>query len=191
LRPLSAPATAIACLLGCLLGAALLAGPAGASVREPGGGDFADETLRVTLPAGWRISGVAGEYQLESESEEIASLLILSPEPDRALAERLAEIEEQFLSTGIIALEAAEQRIEDHETVHYRRYRLDPAGAMAGATPILLHQYSFRRAGCQILLQIETAPGLSSREDLFFRLFQTLEVRAAPEPFVYEDPDPE
>ena len=153
----------------------------------PDAAAFDDATIRADLPAAWRITGEAGEYRLESEEQEIASLLILSPEPDRTLEERLAEIEEQFHSTGIITLETSSERIEDGESVHYRRYRLTPAGESDQESEFLLHQYSFWRAGVQVLLQIETPPGLSAQEDLFFRVFQTLEIREIPEPFLYGD----
>ena len=34
---------------------------------------------------------------------------------------------------------------------------------------------------------VETAPEVSAQEDLFFRVFQTLEIHRIPAPFVYED----
>lgn len=152
---------------------------------------YEDATVRLDLPTAWEISGEGGEYRLESEGQEIASLLILPAEPDRSLEERLAEIEEQFLSTGIITLEEATQRMEDGVPIHCRRYRLEPAGEADHENDILLHQYSFWRAGVQVLLQIETSPEPSSPENLFFRIFQTLEIREAPTPFIHEDPQAE
>ncbi len=148
---------------------------------------YEDTTIHVDLPSNWEISGESGEYRLEAQGQEIASLLILAAEPDRSLEERLAEIEEQFLSTGIIKLEEAAQRTEDGEPIHYRRFRLEPAGESDRESDILLHQYSFWRAGVQVLLQIETPPEPSSQDDLFFRIFQTLEIREIPAPFIYED----
>jgi hypothetical protein len=173
---LVAPGAAVLCAVVLCAGAL----PSAAAPYE-------DATIHVDLPSGWEITGEAGEYQLESEGQEIASLLILSAEPNQPLGERLAEIEEQFLSTGIISLEEATERIEDGESIHCRRYRLTPAGESDRESDILLHQYSFWRAGVQVLLQIETAPEVSAQEDLFFRIFQTLEIHKIPAPFIYED----
>ncbi len=141
---------------------------------------YEDDAIHVMLPVGWSIDGGDGEYWLDSELD-VASLLLLPDDPDRPLDVRLAEIEEQFLSTGRIELEESEPREEDGQTIHYRRYRLMLAGS-TDPDAILLHQYLFERTGVRVLLQVETPPGRQA-EDLFFRVFQTLEVRASVEPF--------
>jgi hypothetical protein len=167
----------------------LLAVPAAAQTEQPAEptGRYTDSTITVSLPAGWRIEGGEGEYLLESDDEDAASLLLLVPEEDRSLEERLAAIEAQFLATGIIELEASESLAEDGEDVFYRRYRLIMGGAEDGDSALLLHQYSFWRADVQVLLQVECVPEHIGPKDLFFRIFQTLEIHAAPHPFVFED----
>lgn len=170
--------------LALLLPFALGAAPAAATdpVR------FQDETLAVDLPADWTMSGQGGEYQLTSESQDTASLLLLLAEPGGTLSERLAEIEQQFLETDLIEPELAESRKVDGVPVLHRRYRLTMGGAEAEAgTSILLHQYSFERAGIPVLLQVETAPGRSAHEKLFRGVLETLEIRAAPPRFRFED----
>jgi hypothetical protein len=149
---------------------------------------FDDPTITVALPAGWEIEGSYGEYLLTSDQQDAASLLLLAPETHRSLEERLAEIEKQFLATGIIELEASESRVEDDDEIFYRRYRLRMAGTEEEESTLALHQYSFWRAEVQILLQVESPPGSVASEDLFFRIFQTLEIHQAPDPFVFEDP---
>jgi hypothetical protein len=152
-----------------------------------GTGRYTDATITVSLPAGWRIEGAEGEYLLESDEQDAASLLLLVPEAERSLEERLAAIEAQFLATGIIELEASESFVEDGEDVFYRRYRLLMGGADEEESALLLHQYSWWRADVQVLLQIESAPERIGSKDLFFRMFQTLEIHRAPDPFVFED----
>jgi hypothetical protein len=149
---------------------------------------FEDETIHVDLPSGWHIEGEDGEYLLESTGPDVASLLVLPPDPVTSLEERLAEIEEQFLSTGVISLETSRELVEDGQSIHYRKYSLRPAGAADDSATVHFHQYSFWRAGSRVLLLIETSPGLSSQDDLFFRTFHTLEIRKAPLPFTWEDP---
>jgi hypothetical protein len=170
-------------MIGTLLAGGLLVA---ASAGETASRERADETLRVVLPRGWTLEGAEGEYRLESEGSAMASLLLLAPDSERSLEERLADIEEQFLSTGIIRLEASETRTEDREPVRYRRYRLIPAGSEEEAR--ILHQYWFDRAGVEVLLQVEDAPGRFPPDDLAFRIFHTLEIRRAPPPFRWEDP---
>ncbi len=179
--------------IGWLLTAGVFsaAGPAG----PPGGtqthNEYVDETIHVDLPVAWTMDGSAGEYLLETEGDDLASLLVLAPESGRTLEERLADIEEQFLSTGHIRLDASVSRTENGEDIHYRRYRLFFAGSEEEDTPeseiVLLHQYSFRRADVQVLLQVETGPSRFAPDDLAFRVFQTLEIRRAPDPFHWEE----
>jgi hypothetical protein len=185
-------------LLLLRFGVALLIGALAAPVspargeRLPPPNEFEDDTIRVLLPAGWSVAGAGGEYRLESPGTEIGSLLLLSPEAERGFEERLADIEAQFLSTGVFRLEASETRTEDGTPIHYRRYRLVPAASgeedRDEHESTLLHQYSFVRAGVQVLLQIEAAPGRWSPEDVAFRVFHTLEVRRTPDPFRFDDP---
>jgi len=170
-----------------LASACLAAAPARSGSDRGRGHHFADSTLAFDVPAGWRVEGAQGEYLLASEQQEMASLLLLSPDAGRSLEARLAAIEAQFLETGIIEPDGAETRIEDGEEVHYRRYRLVMGGAEAGSA-IALHQYSFERAGLEVLLQVETPPESRVPEDLFSRIHRTLEVHRAPDPFVFEDP---
>ncbi len=149
---------------------------------------YEDLTITVALPSGWRIDGAEGEYLLESDDQNVASLLLLTPEADRSLEERLAAIEEQFTTTGMIELEESEARVEADVEVFYRRYRLTLAGAQEeDSAAILLHQYSFWRANVQVLLQVETVPELPASEDLFSQIFRTLEIHRAPNPFVFQD----
>lgn len=141
----------------------------------------------MEVPSSWDVSGEAGEYWLESE-QDVASLLLLPPDPDMTLDVRLAEIEEQFLSTGVIHLEASETRPADAETgevVHYRRYRLT-TGPDSDATSVVLHEYSFLRSAVRVLLQVETPPEGGKQEELFDAVHKTLEVRVAPDPFEVE-----
>ena len=143
------------------------------------------------LPAGWSLEGADGEYQLESPGAEMGSLLLLAPESERDLEERLADIEAQFLSTGVFELEESETRTEDGAPIHYRRYRLVPAASgeedAEERETTLLHQFSFVRAGVQVLLQIEAPPGDWSPEDVAFRVVHTLEVRRIPDPFRWDE----
>lgn len=151
---------------------------------------FEDETVRIELPAGWHIDGEDGEYLLESDDQNVASLLLLAFETEKSMAERLAEIEEQFLATQIIRIESSELRTIEGEDVFYRRYRLMMAGSEAeDATSIQLHQYSFWRAEVQVLLQIETPPGKQAQEDLFTAIFGSLEIQRVPDPFLFEEPE--
>ena len=151
---------------------------------------FEDGTVRIELPAGWYIDGEAGEYLLESDDQDVASLLLLPFETEKSLAERLAEIEEQFLATQIIRIESSESRSIEGEDVFYRRYRLMMAGSEAeDATSIQLHQYSFWRAEVHVLLQIETPPEKQAQEDLFRSIFDSLEIHHVPNPFVFEEPE--
>ncbi len=169
-------------------GAWLLIGGLLVAATSDAPNEFADETLRLDLPKGWTLEGADGEYRLESDGDEaeVGSLLLLAPDAERSLEERLADIEAQFVSTGLIRLDKSEMRSEDGTPLHYRRYRLTPAGSVdeeGGDVLVMLHQYSFRRAGIQVLLQVEAAPGRMVQEDLAFRIFHTLEVRKAPDPF--------
>ncbi|MFN8177889.1 MAG: hypothetical protein U0167_08175 [bacterium] len=145
---------------------------------------FQDETVRMSVPSSWSVTGEAGEYSLEAGSD-VASLLLLPPDPDQSLEVRLAEIEEQFLSTGIIRLETSEERPgidPSEEGVSYRRYRL-VSGPAKDPTSILLHQYSFVRSAVRILLQVETPPRGGGQERLFDAIHRSLVVRRAPDPF--------
>jgi hypothetical protein len=151
---------------------------------------FDDATIHVELPDGWSIEGEAGEYMLESDDQEdIGSMLIIPFDSDTTLEERLAEIDEQFLATGIIELEEAEERQVDGETISYRRYRLmmaDVEGADVNST--LLHQYVFWRSEVHALLQVESNPGKKTSEELFSKVFETLEIHETPLPFRVDDP---
>lgn len=172
-------------LLLLLLGATLPALPAAAGAPER----FRDETVSVELPDGWTMDGQAGEYQLSSEGQDTASLLLLISEYDGTLSERLAEIEQQFVETGLIEPEGAESRKVDGVTVLHRRYRLTMGGTRVEAGhSILLHQYSFERKGVPVLLQIETVPGRTGYDKLFRAVLGSLEILAAPPPFRFEDP---
>jgi hypothetical protein len=149
---------------------------------------FDDEMIRLELDSAWRIEGESGEYFLESDDQDIASMMILPPDSERTMEERLADIEEQFLGTGIIEIEISETRTRDDEEISYRRYRLMMAGSEAEESNwIYLHQYSFWRADVQVLVQVETIPGRESHQELFDRIFDTLEVYQAPEPYLFED----
>lgn len=163
-----------------LLGVALAAAPS-PSV-------FEDDSIRLRLPAAWSVEGLAGEYLLHSDEQDAASLLLLLSDFDGPLAGRLAEIEHQFLETGIIELEAAESRRMEGVDILYRRYRLRMGSSPAGEGElILLHQYSFERAGVPVLLQVETVPGRDSQEELFRSVFGSLEIHAVPDSFRFED----
>jgi hypothetical protein len=158
---------------------------------KPSSRVFEDAMIRLELPSGWRIDGESGEYFLESDDQDIASIMILPPDPATPMEERLADIEEQFLGTGIIELEVAEPRKRDGQEISYRRYRLVMAGSEDEESNwISLHQYSFWRDDVQVLVQVETAPGRSRHEELFSRIFATLRVLQPPAPFLYEDPIP-
>ncbi len=149
---------------------------------------FEDSWIRLELPQGWSIDGEGGEYMLESGAEDIASLLVLAPDPERTIEEVLAEIEEQFLSTGMFALESTEERIVDGEPVHVRRYRMTGGPADdKDANVTIHHQYSFWRSDVHVLLQVETGEKSASPDRLFSKIFSTLEVLEAPVPFLYED----
>jgi hypothetical protein len=146
---------------------------------------FEDAWIRLELPKGWTIEGESGEYMLDSDSEDIGSLLILSPDTERSMEERLADIEEQFISTGLFTLESVEERDVDGSPVHVRRYRR--SGATGDPAVTIHHQYSFTRSESQVLLQIETGEKSASPDRLFQKVFSTLEILGAPEPFLYED----
>jgi hypothetical protein len=150
---------------------------------------FEDATIRLDLPEGWTIEGEAGEYRLLSSDDDAASLLLLLAEFQGTLSERLAEIERQFVETGIIEPEASEARPTETGEVLYRRYRLTLVGAQEpGAGPaLLLHQYSFERAKIPVLLQVEADPGHAAHEKLFEAVFSSLEIRGAPEQFHFQD----
>lgn len=149
---------------------------------------FEDESLRMKVPSAWNVSGEVGEYWLEA-GDDVASLLLLPPDPDVTLDVRLAEIEEQFLSTGVIKLEASETRSADGDSsavVHYRRYRLS-SGPESESTSVVLHEYSFDRSAVRVLLQVETPPKGGAQEALFQAIHRSLEVKAAPDAFEVED----
>ena len=122
---------------------------------------------------------------LESEEEDIASLLILPADPERSLEELLADIEEQFLSTGLFAIDSSEEREVNGTPVHLRRYRRMAAGA--DSTEAIHDQYIFWRSHVQVLLQVESMDKSAAPERLFSKIFDTLEILSAPEPFFYED----
>jgi hypothetical protein len=147
---------------------------------------FEDEWVRMALPSSWSVSGEAGEYWLDAD-QDVASLLLLPPDPDVTLDVRLAEIEEQFLSTGVIKLEKSEARPADEsgEVAHYRRYRLT-TGPESESTSVVLHEYSFVRSAVRVLLQVETPPRGGGQEKLFEAIHRTLEVRLAPDAFDVE-----
>jgi hypothetical protein len=150
--------------------------------------EFEDSWIRLELPQGWSIDGEGGEYMLESGAEDIASLLVLAPDPERSIEEVLAEIEEQFLSTGMFALESTEERIVDGEPVHVRRYRMTGGPADdKDASVTIHHQFSFWRDDVHVLLQVETGAKSASPDRLFSKIFSTLRILEAPVPFLYED----
>lgn len=151
---------------------------------------FEDEMIRVELPKAWQMQGEAGEYRLESDSQQSASLLLISVDAEQSLEARLAEIEQQFLSTGIITAEASEAWEMDGESVLYRRYRLMVAATQDKNESILMHQYSFVREDVQILLQVETNPQRQAPRELIRAIVRTLEILRAPDPFLYEDISP-
>ena len=140
---LPGPMTPIRC---SLLAVAATVGAAQAEPPADGTGSYSDPTITVSLPEGWRIEGSGGEYLLESDDQDAASLLLLVPVAERSLEERLAAIEEQFLATGIIELQTSESLVEEGEDVSYRRYRLVMGPADEAESVLLLHQYSWWRA---------------------------------------------
>jgi hypothetical protein len=142
-----------------------------------------DDVARYELPPAWTATGEAGEYWLEAD-QDVGSLLLLPPDPEMPLEVRLAEIEEQFLSTGVIDRETSEIRRMDGDPVHVRRYRLTMAGS--DASPVAIHQYSFVRSAVRVLLQVETAAEGGSEEELFGTIYRSLEVLRAPDPFDVE-----
>lgn len=126
---------------------------------------------------------------LLSDDEDVASLLLLLTEFDGTLAERLAEIERQFMETGLIEPEEATATETDGDEILYRRYRLTMGGPGAEeGHSILLHQYSWERAGVPVLLQVESVPGRSAHRDLFAMIHRTLRIRTAPDAFRFVDP---
>lgn len=146
---------------------------------------FQDAWIKVEPPKGWSIEGESGEYMLESDEEEIASLLILPRDPERSMEELLADIEEQFLSTGLFAVDSSEEKDMNGTPVHLRRYRRMAAG---GDSVESIHsQYIFWRGDVQVLLQVEAAVKSPAPERLFNKIFSTLEILSVPEPFSYED----
>ena len=136
------------------------------------------ESARFEIPDDWNASGEAGEYWLESGAD-VASLLLLPPDPDRPMEVILAEIEEQFLSTGIIEPLDSEIRRIGEDIVHVRKYRLE----MATGDAILMNQYVWVASAVHVLLQVETPPDGGDEEDLFRAIHGTLEIRLAPDPF--------
>lgn len=150
---------------------------------------FEDVEVRFEVPEGWTVSGEEGEYLMESE-QDVASLLLLPPDPDRPIEVVLAEIEEQFLSTGQIERQSAEERLVDGELVRVHRYRFDMANEGAGA--VLMHQYSFVRSAVHVLLQVETPTEGADPEPLFHAIHGSLEILLAPDLFdaPAEEPDP-
>jgi hypothetical protein len=142
-----------------------------------------DDIVRYELPPAWTATGESGEYWLDAE-QEVGSLLLLPPDPEMPLEVRLAEIEEQFLSTGVIDRETSEIRRMDGDPVHVRRYRLTMAGS--DTAPVVIHQYSFVRSAVRVLLQVETAPEGGHAEELFETIYRSLEVLRAPDPFDVE-----
>jgi hypothetical protein len=145
-----------------------------------------DELVRFQTAPGWTATGEGGEYRLESE-QNVASLLLLPPDPLISLDVRLAEIEAQFLSTGVIHRERSETRDLDGDLVRVRCYRLEPGGA-AEAHPLFLHQYSFERSDVHVLLQMETLREDGGEEELFRSIFETLTIVGEPAPFAADEP---
>lgn len=146
---------------------------------------FEDKQVRFEVPEGWTVSGESGEYLLEAEPD-VASLLLLPPDPDRPLETVLAEIEEQFVSTGQIEPEGSEERSVDGNVVHVNRYRFDMVGE--AAPPVRMIQYSFVRSAVQVLLQVETSSDATDPEPLFAAVHGSLEILVAPDLFGAEDP---
>ena len=166
-------------------------GPMAAGVLLLGGVVFEDPDVRFEVPEDWTVTGESGEYLLESE-HDFASLLLLPPDPDRPLDVVLAEIEEQFVSTGQISLEESAVRRVDGDLVRTHRYRFDMAGE--DASPVMMHQYSFVRSAVHVLLQVETPPEGADPEPLFAAIHSTLEVLTAPDLFGDDSedvPDPD
>ncbi|NNE43572.1 MAG: hypothetical protein HKN12_05150 [Gemmatimonadetes bacterium] len=153
---------------------------------------FEDPTLQVRIPEGWSIDGHDGEYRLWSDDEDAASLLLLLTEFDGTLEERLAEIERQFMETGLIEPEEASTVRSDGATVFYRRYRLSMGGPGAEeGHAVLLHQYSWERGGVPVLLQVESDPDREVHGPLFDLVQQSLRIRTPPELFRFRDgPEP-
>jgi hypothetical protein len=176
-------------LLGITMIALLVAAATSAGDRKPSKPvAFEDGTIRVQLPAGWSIEGEAGEYQLESDDQDMGSMLLIPFDSDTTLEERLAEIDQQFLATGIIELEAAEERKVDGQEISYRRYRVKMAdGEDTEGNSVMLHQYVFSRNDVHALVQVESAAERSSSEELFTKIFKTLEVLETPIPFEVDD----
>jgi hypothetical protein len=150
---------------------------------------FEDEAVRLDLPEGWTIEGEAGEYRLLSPEDDAGSLLLLLAEFEGTLSERLAEIERQFVETGMIEPEASETRHADGSEILYRRYRLTPGGAQepGDGSALLLHQYSFERANIPVLLQVEADPDHTTHEELFRVVVSSLEIRRTPDWFLFLD----
>lgn len=151
-----------------------------AAVLAVAGVVFEDAEVRFEVPDGWAVSGEEGEYLMESE-QDVASLLLLPPDPDRPIEIVLAEIEEQFLSTGQIEREAAEDRMVNGELVRVHRYRFDMANEESAA--VLMHQYSFVRSAVHVLLQVETPIEGGDPESLFLAIHGSLEILLAPDLF--------
>ncbi len=139
-----------------------------------------DDWTRYELPPGWTATGEGGEYWLDAE-QDVASLLLLPPDPDLSLEARLAEIEAQFLSTGVFEADSSETRELNGELIHVRRYRLKSGGAV-DAAPSLLHQYSFVRSAVHVLLQVETTMRGGEEEKLFRTIHGSLEILRPPDP---------
>ncbi len=159
---------------------AVCAGPLAAAFVAVAGVVYEDAEVRFEVPEDWTVSGEEGEYLMESE-QDVASLLLLPPDPDRPIEVVLAEIEEQFLSTGQIVREAAEDRMVDGELVRVHRYRFDMANEESAA--VLIHQYSFVRSAVHVLLQVETPIEGADPEPLFRALHGSLEILLAPDLF--------
>lgn len=168
---------------------AVCAGPLAAALIAAAGVVFEDAEVRFEVPEGWTVSGEEGEYLMESE-QDVASLLLLPPDPDRPIEVVLAEIEEQFLSTGQIERESAEDRMVEGELVRVHRYRFDMANE--GSAAVLMHQYSFVRSAVRVLLQVETPTEGADPEPLFRAIHGSLRILLAPDLFdtPAEDLDP-
>ena len=166
-------------------------GPLAAGFLLLGGVVFEDPDVRFEVPEEWTVTGESGEYLLESE-RDVASLLLLPPDPDRPLEVVLAEIEEQFISTGQISLEESGDRLVDGQLVHTYRYRFEMAGEHASA--MIMHQYSFVRSAVHVLLQVETPSDGAAPEPLFEAIHASLEILTAPDLFedgAEDPPDPD
>ncbi len=159
---------------------AVCAGPLAVATLVAAGVVFEDAEVRFEVPEGWTVSGAEGEYLMESE-QSVASLLLLPPDPDRPIEVVLAEIEEQFLSTGQIERLGSEDRMTDSDLVRVHRYRFDMANEASAA--VLMHQYSFVRSAVHVLLQVETPPEGADPEPLFDTIHGSLEILLAPDLF--------